>query len=56
MKKAPTRWPYQVQSYSVSAAAWMPVKPPPARMYRSNAACWVLLSGSPVVDRNTTVS
>ena len=31
-KYAPTSLPYQVHVYSVSAAAWMPVKPPPARM------------------------
>ena len=31
-KYAPTRPPYQAQSYSVSEAAWMPAYPPPRRM------------------------
>jgi hypothetical protein len=40
LKKAPISWPYHSQSYSLPLAEWMPVKPPPAWMYRSNAARW----------------
>ena len=32
----------------------MPTKPPPLRIYRSNASCWSVLSTSPVVLRKIT--
>ncbi len=40
----------------MSDAAWIPAYPPPARMYRSNAACWSAFRTSPVVDNQMTTS
>ena len=42
------------QSGSVSIAEWIPRNPPPSWKYSSKAACWVSLSTSPDVFRNTT--
>ena len=53
-KYPPTSPPYHCQSYSVSAAACTPTKPPPAATYASNAPCWPASSTSPVVLRKTT--
>ena len=50
----PTILVYHAQSYSVSAAACTPMKPPPLRMNCSIAACCVASSTSPVVLAKTT--